>query len=68
MIALLLNDPCTRVRTGALAAFDIRPDTATPHVIATLRRFEGKLAARQTLSKPERAFLRGLRSALRRHG
>lgn len=64
MIDLALNDRCTRVRKEALAALALRPDAATPDVLAQIRAFAAELESRDALSKRERAYLRGLRQAL----
>jgi HEAT repeats len=65
MVDLALNDRCTRVRGEALAALTLRPDAATPEVMTTIRGYATDLDERAQLSKRERAYLRGLRQALR---
>ena len=66
MVDLALHDPCTRVRWQALAGLELRPDAATPDVLAALRTQYDGLLARDRLSKREQALLRALRGTLRR--
>lgn len=66
MVELALHDPSMRVRSQALAGLELRPDTATPDVLAALRTQYDELAARDRISKCEQALLRGLRGTLRR--
>lgn len=66
MVELALHDPCVRVRGQALAGLQLRPDTATPDLLAALRAQHDELLARDRLSKREQSLARALRDTLRR--